>query len=310
MADQQRTNEALKKAIQKIQQLQGEERFQADRDLLLSTVGKDIADIMEPAIVQMVENAKASKDELTGIVKSIVEATKPIIEDTKLSKKEFQTLIKDAVKEHIPEINVSPPEVNVEAPKIVMPEIKILPIKIPELKAAELKIPPIKVPKPEVTVNIPPIKVPPVIMPEKIEVKGSVSLDGVDIDNPLPVTLKDKDGKSVNLLEGLSQVISGGGGGPRQVGIKSTTALKTGQKTVTTAGTQEVLATKETIKSITIKALAGNTGIVYIGDSSVDSSTGLELSAGESLSLDINEISLIYVDVATSGEGVSFIYVM
>lgn len=80
-----------------------------------------------------------------------------------------------------------------------------------------------------------------------------------------------------------------------------------GQKTVATAGTAEALAASTTVKSVVIKALYSNTGTVYVGDSSVSSTTGIELAAGDSVALEIDDLSKIYLDVSVSGEGVSYI---
>jgi hypothetical protein len=88
-----------------------------------------------------------------------------------------------------------------------------------------------------------------------------------------------------------------------------------GQKTVSSAGTEEALvATALEVEAVTIKALAGNADVVYIGLNPVTSSTGFELSAGDSWtwnSPDPNrfllDISLIFLDVGTNGEGVSYI---
>ena len=80
------------------------------------------------------------------------------------------------------------------------------------------------------------------------------------------------------------------------------------QKTVTTAGTSVQLQTN-TCKSLTIKALAGNTDKIYVGDSGVSSSNGFELSAGDIVSLAIDNSNKIHIDSAVNGEGVSFILV-
>ena len=82
----------------------------------------------------------------------------------------------------------------------------------------------------------------------------------------------------------------------------------TNQFTVTTAGTAVQLQTSANL-SLTIKALAGNTGLIYVGDSTVDSSTGLELSAGDSVSLAISQNNVIWLDCSVNGEGVSVIAV-
>lgn len=89
--------------------------------------------------------------------------------------------------------------------------------------------------------------------------------------------------------------------------LTAPTTVYNGQKTVTTAGTQEALASATTIESVTIKALAANTNNVYVGDSSVSSSNGFVLDAGEAVSLDIADLATVYIDVDTNGEGVSYL---
>lgn len=83
-----------------------------------------------------------------------------------------------------------------------------------------------------------------------------------------------------------------------------------GQKTVTTAGVAERLVANPTYcESVTIKALHGNTGYVYIGDGEVSSAVGFVLDAGEPTSMDIDDLHDIFLDVSVNGEGVSYLYV-
>ena len=88
-------------------------------------------------------------------------------------------------------------------------------------------------------------------------------------------------------------------------------------KTVTSAGTAEAMAASRIMCTwCVIQPLAGNTGKVYIGDSTVSSSTGIWLDAalGQSLTIpDVTaplpwDLSVIYVDAAVNGEGVNFFY--
>ena len=76
-----------------------------------------------------------------------------------------------------------------------------------------IELPTINVPEPRVHVTVPPIRVPDVIMPNEMNVVGSVNLDGISTENPLAVQLRDSKGNPVNLLENLSTIISGGSGG-------------------------------------------------------------------------------------------------
>ncbi len=92
------------------------------------------------------------------------------------------------------------------------------------------------------------------------------------------------------------------------VGISSNTSVGSAQATVTTAGTRVQLGTN-TCKSVTVKAKGTNTGLIYVGTSTVASSNGLILNAGEAVSMDITNTNLVYIDSSVNGEGVSYIFV-
>lgn len=85
-------------------------------------------------------------------------------------------------------------------------------------------------------------------------------------------------------------------------------AILSGKTTVTTAGTRVQLASNA-CKSIVIKALAANTGIIYIGNVTVAAANGYELAAGDSISCDCSNLDLIYIDSSVNGEGVSWFLV-
>jgi hypothetical protein len=67
------------------------------------------------------------------------------------------------------------------------------------------------------------------------------------------------------------------------------------------------LASSQAVKSVTIKALAANTGIIYVGDTAVASTNGFALLAGDSLSLDIGNLATVNLDSSVNGEGVTYI---
>lgn len=89
--------------------------------------------------------------------------------------------------------------------------------------------------------------------------------------------------------------------------------LITGTKTVSSAGTAEVLGSSQAIPSgyaLVIKALKANTGKVHIADSAAEAQTdasAYELGAGEAVTLNIDNVNRIYVDANVSGEGVTYI---
>jgi hypothetical protein len=98
------------------------------------------------------------------------------------------------------------------------------------------------------------------------------------------------------------------GGLKRIIEIFLPETVYSGQKTVSSAGTAEALASsQELVSGVTIKALAGNGGDCYVGGSSVDSSTGFVLDAGEQIFIEIDDLAAVYLDVDSDGEGVSYI---
>lgn len=81
-----------------------------------------------------------------------------------------------------------------------------------------------------------------------------------------------------------------------------------GQTTVTTAGTEVALASSQAlvVGQITIKALHGNTGWIYVGKNPVTSSTGFVLDAGESTVIMTDNLADVFIDCSVNGEGVSY----
>lgn len=80
----------------------------------------------------------------------------------------------------------------------------------------------------------------------------------------------------------------------------------TGQTTVAAAGTA-VAVGKGAIKSVVIKAKAGNGGNIFVGISTVDSADGYILDAGEWISMDVADLSDVYIDTDNNGDGVSYL---
>lgn len=84
-----------------------------------------------------------------------------------------------------------------------------------------------------------------------------------------------------------------------------------GQITVTTAGT-EVQGTDVKAEGFFIKALAANTGKMYIGNNgsgAVSSSLGYELSAGEQVLVNIRNLNELWIDSTVNGEKVCWLAV-
>lgn len=85
-------------------------------------------------------------------------------------------------------------------------------------------------------------------------------------------------------------------------------AIYNGKTTVTTAGTRVALASSQALVSgVTVKALAANTGTIYVGNSAVDSSNGFALAKGESVFIEIANLATVYLDSSVNGEGATFV---
>ena len=102
-----------------------------------------------------------------------------------------------------------------------------------------------------------------------------------------------------------------------KVDVKDVTGPATvfnGHTAVASAGTAVTLVASQAIKSgVTVKALSANTGLIFVGKSTVENASGaigvrgIELNAKESVFVEIDDINKVYVDAAVSGEGVGWV---
>lgn len=89
--------------------------------------------------------------------------------------------------------------------------------------------------------------------------------------------------------------------------------------TIDVAGTQEQVTTSLIYAvSVLVSADSANTGKIYVGDADVDSTNGVELDPGESMSINAESyrggevrvlLSDIYVDTATNGNKARVSYI-
>ena len=96
----------------------------------------------------------------------------------------------------------------------------------------------------------------------------------------------------------------------RGADLDTTTAIA-GQITVTTAGTAVQGATTVLENGVYIKALAGNTGKVYVGNDGADdvtSANGFELSPGDPpIIIQVWNLNELWFDAATNGDKLCWI---
>ena len=100
-------------------------------------------------------------------------------------------------------------------------------------------------------------------------------------------------------------------------GLKSDAVLPStivdGRKTVTTPGTAVPLVAVPTgCRKVVVTALITNSDYIVVGASTVVAAEaprrGTPLTAGQSIEIEISDVSKIYIDAIIPGEGVSFIY--
>lgn len=85
---------------------------------------------------------------------------------------------------------------------------------------------------------------------------------------------------------------------------------KSGQTTVTTAGTAVRLGSQEVNGPVWIKAVPANTGVMYIGNDGaedVTSSNGFPLSANELVEVWVDNLNQLWVDSTVNGEKVAWL---
>lgn len=133
----------------------------------------------------------------------------------------------------------------------------------------------------------------------KRDVNRNTVILGVTNDSALDPTMVRMDASTLRVL--VNSTITGG-----VTADNLGTAVKYGQKAYT-SGAAVSLATTQTIKNgLIIQALSTNTVSVYVGDSSVTTSTGFELQAGQATSIAITDPSTVYI-IASAAASVCWI---
>lgn len=90
------------------------------------------------------------------------------------------------------------------------------------------------------------------------------------------------------------------------------TGIADDRKVVTTAGTRVTLASSTACEQVVITAETDNTGIVVVGGSTVVAALatrrGIPLYAGDTITLEIDNLADVYLDSTVSGDGVTYAY--
>ena len=86
------------------------------------------------------------------------------------------------------------------------------------------------------------------------------------------------------------------------------TSAGSGQLTVDAAGAAEQLPS-QACKAVTIAALPGNAGDIYLGASDVDDTNGRVLEPGDAVDVAIDNLNRLYIDADTTDDGISYLWV-
>ena len=91
------------------------------------------------------------------------------------------------------------------------------------------------------------------------------------------------------------------------------TGIADGRKIVAAANAREDLAGSTACKQVILTAETDNTGLVVVGKNStvvaaIATRRGIPLAAGDSLTLEIDNLADIGLDSTVSGDGVTFVY--
>ena len=111
--------------------------------------------------------------------------------------------------------------------------------------------------------------------------------------------------------DGSFTAVSASAGLPVSV-TSANTGIADGRKTVTTAGTRVTLASSTACKQVIITAETDNTGYVVVGGSTVVAAlatrSGTPLNPGDSIAIEISNLSNVYLDAVVSTDGVTYTY--
>lgn len=88
-------------------------------------------------------------------------------------------------------------------------------------------------------------------------------------------------------------------------------SISSGSKNFT-AGSAEILAASTQCRQVIITAKDTNAGFIFVGGSNVSASSkiGAPIVALQSVNININDLSLLYLDTTSSGDGVAYIYLV
>jgi hypothetical protein len=127
--------------------------------------------------------------------------------------------------------------------------------------------------------------------------------------NSTPPTLTDGDDSALSVDSNQNLKVTFGSGA---TALPSPQTLSNGRKVVAAAGTAEALAASTSCKTVAITAELDNTGVIVVGGSTVVAALatrqGVPLQAGDTITIDIDNLNDVYIDSTVNGDGVTYTY--
>ena len=223
------------------------------------------------ALGKAIETEKRNRKLLDSIGPAIIQALSPVL-----------SRIESAV---------SKLKVDIQPKVIINPQVQI-----PEINIPDIQIPEINIPTPIVNYTPPEIKIPKIEMPEEMNIKGWVSLMGVDLEHPLPVQLRNADGSPFNPFENLTTILGGGGGGSKHVKIDGTVPISAGDSLVVQqlSGAVDSVIVNDVLVTVGVNQVSGANWSVSVADTvTVNQLSGANWSVTASATdLDIRDINV------------------
>lgn len=283
----------------------------------LTKANKPIADILNKLNMSTKEQTSFLKDIEDNAAKEIEDSTQTIV-------------VRQRIKDRVEVTNLSdlviPNSVSVNNLSEVLSLLENLRTEISALKldvnveAPQVHVSPTPVNIPETVLNVPALDLEPIILALNDNLK---LLKKNNKSNPLAVRLTDggdwikelkkQTAQTTQFMSDVSYIRNAAGARINPATEESTgpaTSIGDGSKNVTTAGTRvQLSATSIPCKYVIVVALSTNTNNIYVGGSTIAAGRGRPLLSLQAEKIDINDVSKIYIDADTDGEGVSYTYV-
>lgn len=255
----------------------------------------DLAQELKSVAESIQGNGKTLDSTLSGSIDKITAISDKLSSINITSNKNIETVLNNVLKA-VQAIDVKP-QVTVDSPTVTVPQPRVT------VTGKEVDLSPLSNLLEEIKTAVSKDSK----EPDFTEVTQAVNNVQSAINNlTFPVAnyvlpFKDVNGKAVQVQ------LDASGNIPTVGGSTLPTTVLSGKTTVTTAGTRTVLASSTPCQSVTVKALAANVGLIYVGNTAVSSTNGHQLSASDSISMDIANLNTINIDSSVSGEGVTYL---